>query len=50
MEPIQPTIVYQQPAVTSPAGQSSIDTSKAHVDFVAGDRPRFSDETADLQP
>ncbi len=46
MDPIQPTVIYD--SSTSMPRQHSLDVSRANIGFVAGDRPRFSDETAAL--
>lgn len=43
---MQPTVIYESSA--SQPGNNSPDVSRAHVGFVAGDRPQFSDETAAL--
>lgn len=46
MDSAQPTVIFDSSA-SSPR-QNSLDVSRAHVGFVAGDRPHFSDETAAL--
>lgn len=43
---MQPTVIYD--STVSLPGQNSLGVSRAHVGFVAGDRPHFSDETAAL--
>ena len=43
---LQPTVVWQS-SVASPVDES-LDVSRAQVGFVAGDKSRFSDETAKL--
>src|SRR6516162_1980137 len=43
---MQPTVNYDSPAPVPT--KNSLDVSRANVGFVAGDRPRFSDETAAL--
>lgn len=48
MDPIQPTLIYDSNAPASTSGQGSLDVSRGHVGFVAGDRPHFADETAAL--
>jgi eukaryotic-like serine/threonine-protein kinase len=45
MDQMQPTLVFETPT-SSAAG--SLDVSRGHVGFVAGDRPRFADETTRL--
>ena len=45
---MEPTIVYDSAADSSTPGNDSLDVSKAHVGFVAGDRPKFANETATL--
>ena len=46
LDSMQPTVIFDSTA--SVPGQSSLDTSRAAVGFVAGNRPHFSDETAAL--
>lgn len=43
---MQPTVIFDTSA--SVPGRNSLDVSRAHVGFVAGDRPLFSDETSTL--
>ena len=43
---MQPTVIYD--SVASVPTKNAPDTSRANVGFVAGDRPRFSEETAAL--
>ena len=44
----QPTIVHESSVAAASAAGSSVDVSKANVGVVAGGRPRFTDETAQL--
>ncbi len=46
MDSAQPTVIFDSSA--SAPRQNSLDVSRAHVGFVAGDRPHFSEETAAL--
>lgn len=46
MNSLQPTVIFESP--TSSASPGSLDVSRAHIGFVAGNRPQFSDETATL--
>ena len=45
---IEPTIIYDSPEASLVGGSDSVGVSKANVAFVAGDRPKFADETANL--
>lgn len=45
---IQPTIVHESSSPVPNATEGSIDVSRANVGVVAGGRPKFNDETADL--
>jgi len=45
---IEPTIIYNSVAGSSVAGNDSVDVSKANIGFIAGDRPKFADETANI--
>jgi hypothetical protein len=47
MDPIQPTLIFDSSAAAS-SRSDSLDVSRGHVGFVAGDRPHFADETAAL--
>ena len=46
MDSMQPTVMFD-PSASLP-GPNSLDVSRAHVGFVAGNGPHFSDETAAL--
>lgn len=46
-EKIDPTII-SNPGSSLDSGNASADVSRANVGFVAGSRPKFADETADL--
>lgn len=45
---LHPTIVHESSVPAASATGSSVDVSKANVGVVAGGRPRFTDETAQL--
>lgn len=47
-DPIQPTSICAPNASAVSRSQGSLDVSRGHVGFVAGDRPHFTDETSAL--
>lgn len=48
MAPLEPFLILDSNASASSTGQGSLDVSRGRVGFVVGDRPHFTDETADL--